>query len=261
MHPRRLHGDASGASLTSINTPPDSEQAKLPGACCYGPTANSFKLTPMTTALCSDLLHMDDAARLRIGGAWTLANYSHLQQQISALQLPLAANQTVDVQALTALDTAGAALLIKLLGATRIQQLITSRRPTARRPPRPAAHCQQRPGRIRTQPPATRAPAAPMQLLAQLGEQVAIFGRALLALARLYRSDPRHPGAHAAAAVALAGHGTGGADAANRPQRRTHSRLADLSGGCRGGVSRRHGAQPFRRQHLHGDAGGVLLPA
>jgi len=66
----------------------------------------------MTTAPCSDLLHMDDAARLRIGGAWTLANYSHLQQQIDALQRPLAANQTVDLQALTALDTAGAQVVV-----------------------------------------------------------------------------------------------------------------------------------------------------
>lgn len=89
----------------------------------------------MTTALCSDLLHMDDAARLRIGGAWTLANYNRLQQQIDALKQPLAANQTVDLQALTALDTAGAALLIKLLGAARIQQLIASedQLPAARR--------------------------------------------------------------------------------------------------------------------------------
>ena len=89
----------------------------------------------MTTAPCSDLLHMDDAARLRIGGAWTLANYRRLHQQIDALPRPLAANQKVDVQALTALDTAGAKLLIKLLGTDRIQQLIASedQLPAARR--------------------------------------------------------------------------------------------------------------------------------
>ena len=135
----------------------------------------------MTTAPCSDLLHMDDAARLRIGGAWTLANYNRLQQQIDALKQPLAANQKVDLQALTALDTAGAALLIKLLGAARIQQLIATedQLPAARR-----ALLHTVSNALAASVPSPQPPRAssPMQLLAELGALVATFGRALLAL-------------------------------------------------------------------------------
>ena len=155
--------------------------AELPCVCCYGCAANSFKLNPMTTASRSDLLHLDDAACLRIGGAWTLAHYSHLQHLLSELSLPLAANQTIDVQALTALDTAGAALLVKLLGATRIQQLISAedQLPAARR-----ALLHTVSNALAESVPSPQAPrtSSPMQWLAQLGELVATFGHALVAL-------------------------------------------------------------------------------
>ncbi len=135
----------------------------------------------MTTDPSSDLLHMDDAACLRIGGAWTLANYSRLQQQLSELSLPLAASQAVDVQALSALDTAGAALLVKLLGAARIQQLIAApdQLPAARRA---LLHTVNSAMAESTASTALSRPGSPLLLLAQLGQSVITFGKALTAL-------------------------------------------------------------------------------
>ncbi|MDO9320664.1 MAG: ABC transporter permease, partial [Pseudomonas sp.] len=74
----------------------------------------------------TDLLQLDSSSAvpsLRITGAWTLHNYARLEQQLANLTLPIAPSQAIDLQQLDALDTAGAALLVKLLGNDRSRQL------------------------------------------------------------------------------------------------------------------------------------------
>jgi phospholipid/cholesterol/gamma-HCH transport system permease protein len=76
--------------------------------------------------LTANALLQIDSTGARIAGAWTLAHYAALEQQLARRSLPLAAEQPVDLSQLSALDTAGAALLVRLLGAARIQQLLSS---------------------------------------------------------------------------------------------------------------------------------------
>ncbi|MDP3815572.1 ABC transporter permease [Pseudomonas sp.] len=65
----------------------------------------------------------DAPAGLRIGGDWTLVHYARLQSQVLDLRGQLSAAATIDLQALGALDTAGAALLVELLGQQRLAEL------------------------------------------------------------------------------------------------------------------------------------------
>jgi len=62
-------------------------------------------------------------ASLRISGDWTLAHYHDLKQQTNALFGQYDATTPVDLTLLHALDTAGASLLVELLGADRLGQL------------------------------------------------------------------------------------------------------------------------------------------
>ena len=65
----------------------------------------------------------DAPAALRIGGDWTLAHYAALEGQVRAARGGLRADVPVDLGALGALDTAGAGLLVELLGGRRLAQL------------------------------------------------------------------------------------------------------------------------------------------
>ena len=65
----------------------------------------------------------DAPSGLRIGGDWTLAHYARLETEVLALSGSLAREAEVDLQALGALDTAGAALLVELLGSQRLAEL------------------------------------------------------------------------------------------------------------------------------------------
>lgn len=69
------------------------------------------------------LVQSSSQQQLKVSGDWTLANYRSLQRQIAGLQLPSGDVLQISLQQLTALDTAGAALLTKLLGASRTQRL------------------------------------------------------------------------------------------------------------------------------------------
>ena len=60
---------------------------------------------------------------LRIAGDWTLADYASLEQRVNTLKAGLQDNVTVDLDRLGALDTAGASLLVSLLGARRLADL------------------------------------------------------------------------------------------------------------------------------------------
>lgn len=78
-----------------------------------------------TTAAAGTLTQGNDtpAAALRAAGAWTLPHYHSLQQQMARVHNPSAAagkpGREVDLSGLTALDTAGAMLLVELMGAER----------------------------------------------------------------------------------------------------------------------------------------------
>ena len=74
-------------------------------------------------------------ARLHISGDWTLANYARLKQLNAQLAGKYDDNTQVDLDDVTRLDTAGASLLVELLGAERVSQLAdtTSRLPAADR--------------------------------------------------------------------------------------------------------------------------------
>jgi phospholipid/cholesterol/gamma-HCH transport system permease protein len=63
--------------------------------------------------------------RLRVAGDWTLAHYATLERAVDALKTRLDPHTPIDLSALAALDTAGAALLAGLLGATRLSDLAT----------------------------------------------------------------------------------------------------------------------------------------
>jgi phospholipid/cholesterol/gamma-HCH transport system permease protein len=60
---------------------------------------------------------------LRLGGDWTLAHYAHLEPQVLQLRGALPGDASVDLHDLGALDTAGAALLVELLGSQRLARL------------------------------------------------------------------------------------------------------------------------------------------
>lgn len=64
-------------------------------------------------------------ARVYAKGDWVLAHYSSLQQQAAQLQANLPADATFDLSQLGALDTAGASLLVDLLGEDRVFNLQT----------------------------------------------------------------------------------------------------------------------------------------
>lgn len=60
---------------------------------------------------------------LYLSGDWTLPRYAALARQIEALRSQLDADMAVDASGLGAVDTAGASLLLDLLGLQRLQQL------------------------------------------------------------------------------------------------------------------------------------------
>uniref|UniRef100_A0A7C2B9P5 ABC transporter permease n=1 Tax=Pseudomonas graminis TaxID=158627 RepID=A0A7C2B9P5_9PSED len=61
--------------------------------------------------------------QLRIAGDWTLAHYRELRRQTDALSAGLSPTTLVDMDELGALDTAGASLLVELLGVQRLRLL------------------------------------------------------------------------------------------------------------------------------------------
>ncbi|MCM2361221.1 ABC transporter permease [Pseudomonas sp. SR18] len=69
--------------------------------------------------------HLDTSTTpplLRITGDWTLAHYANLKKLSDKLDSQYDAGARIDLNGLGALDTAGASLLVELLGSTRIEQ-------------------------------------------------------------------------------------------------------------------------------------------
>jgi phospholipid/cholesterol/gamma-HCH transport system permease protein len=65
----------------------------------------------------------NNPTQLRITGDWTLAHYPSLRHQTDALRDGFSASTLVDLSELGALDTAGASLLVELLGVERLRLL------------------------------------------------------------------------------------------------------------------------------------------
>jgi phospholipid/cholesterol/gamma-HCH transport system permease protein len=88
-------------------------------------------MTPLTTHASSApkvpgralLDTSSNPVQLRIAGDWTLAHYRELKRQTDALSAGFSPTTLVDMDELGALDTAGASLLVELLGVQRLRLL------------------------------------------------------------------------------------------------------------------------------------------
>ena len=79
----------------------------------------------MTSSTTAGAAHLDTSSTpplLRITGDWTLAHYANLKKLSYKLDGQYDAGARIDLNGLGALDTAGASLLVELLGPTRIEQ-------------------------------------------------------------------------------------------------------------------------------------------
>ncbi|WP_442111240.1 ABC transporter permease [Pseudomonas sp. NUPR-001] len=83
-------------------------------------------MEPMTTPASATLDTTSSPARLRIVGDWTLANYASLKRNSEGLIGQYDQSAEVDLDQLGHLDTAGAALLVDLLGPERLSRLAQS---------------------------------------------------------------------------------------------------------------------------------------
>ena len=79
----------------------------------------------MTSSSTAGAAHLDTSTvppLLSITGDWTLAHYARLKKLSDKLDGQYDAGARIDLNGLGALDTAGASLLVELLGPTRIEQ-------------------------------------------------------------------------------------------------------------------------------------------
>src|SRR5690606_41707220 len=74
------------------------------------------------------VLHYD-ASCLQLRGAWTLAHYEEIASRLQApAHTPAQPLTQLDASGLTSLDTAGATLLVKLLGPETLRDIVSSSR-------------------------------------------------------------------------------------------------------------------------------------
>ncbi|MDR2925806.1 MAG: ABC transporter permease [Azoarcus sp.] len=71
-----------------------------------------------------DLHDEGDASRLSVGGAWTLDHYRTLAARIDGLRGQIPPKTKIAFDGLTALDTAGARLLCRLVGAEKLKNTL-----------------------------------------------------------------------------------------------------------------------------------------
>ncbi|MHC6223272.1 MlaE family lipid ABC transporter permease subunit [Pseudomonas sp. X10] len=96
-------------------------------------------MEPMTTPSAT-LDTSSQPACLRIAGDWTLANYTQLKQHSEQLRAQYGADAIADLSQLGRLDTAGASLLVELLGAERLARC-TGELPEANRALLKSVYC------------------------------------------------------------------------------------------------------------------------
>jgi len=80
----------------------------------------------MTEQTLTALLNIDETKnppRIAASGDWVLAHYAYLEPAVSALQPRLPPNAVFDLSQLGTLDTAGATLLVKLMGEQKVLAL------------------------------------------------------------------------------------------------------------------------------------------
>ncbi|MGE4407734.1 MlaE family ABC transporter permease [Pseudomonas sp.] len=127
-------------------------------------------------------LTLDRSARqplVRIAGDWTLAHYGALRREVERLLPSLDAHCQVELERLGALDTAGAGLLVELLGQERIAAI------EAWGPPLPAARL----ALLRSVAAALNRPEAPQPIQGYaFGDVLAHIGQAVSTLWRQQRA-------------------------------------------------------------------------
>lgn len=138
----------------------------------------------MTEQTLARLLNIDQTInppRIAASGDWVLAHYAYLEPAVSALQPQLLSNAIFDLSQLGALDTAGATLLVKLIGEKNVLELerIAPTLPLERRVLLQTVRSALQ---NYVTPPAQHQPGIVTELLANIGKSVESFWQNLVAL-------------------------------------------------------------------------------
>ncbi|QAA75622.1 MlaE family ABC transporter permease [Klebsiella variicola] len=138
----------------------------------------------MTEQTLARLLNIDQTVnppRIATSGDWVLAHYAYLEPAVSALQPQLLSNAIFDLSQLGALDTAGATLLVKLIGEKNVLELerIAPTLPLERRVLLQTVRSALQ---NYVTPPAQHQPRIVTELLANIGKSVESFWQNLVAL-------------------------------------------------------------------------------
>lgn len=138
----------------------------------------------MTEQTLARLLNIDQTVnppRIAASGDWVLAHYAYLEPAVSALQPQLLSNAIFDLSQLGALDTAGATLLVKLIGEKNVLELerIAPTLPLERRVLLQTVRSALQ---NYVTPPAQHQPGIVTELLAIIGKSVESFWQNLVAL-------------------------------------------------------------------------------
>lgn len=138
----------------------------------------------MTEQTLARLLNIDQTVnppRIAASGDWVLAHYAYLEPAVSALQPQLLSNAIFDLSQLGTLDTAGATLLVKLIGEKKVLELerIAPTLPLERRVLLQTVRSALQ---NYVTPPAQHQPGIVTELLANIGKSVESFWQNLVAL-------------------------------------------------------------------------------
>lgn len=138
----------------------------------------------MTEQTLATLLNIDQTVnppRIAASGDWVLAHYAYLEPAVSALQPQLLSNAIFDLSQLGTLDTAGATLLVKLMGEKNVLELerIAPTLPIERRVLLQTVRSALQ---NYVTPPAQHQPGIVTELLANIGKSVESFWQNLVAL-------------------------------------------------------------------------------
>lgn len=138
----------------------------------------------MTEQTLARLLNIDQTVnppRIAASGDWVLAHYAYLEPAVSALQPQLLSNAIFDLSQLGTLDTAGATLLVKLMGEKNVLELerIAPTLPLERRVLLQTVRSALQ---NYVPPPAQHQPGIVTELLANIGKSVESFWQNLVAL-------------------------------------------------------------------------------
>lgn len=132
----------------------------------------------------STLLNLDETLhppRILASGDWVLAHYRLLEPAVGQLQTRLPADVVFDLSQLGSLDTAGATLLVNLLGDQRVSEL-QQLAPTLPVERRVLLETVGRALQGYTPPPAEKPPGLATELLGNIGKSVEDFWHHMVAL-------------------------------------------------------------------------------